>query len=79
VKYEDAPIHRLAEEAGKTLDRECRLPAMWKTKARREVAIHWLWGDFRYPARLSRWYRWTVFRRKVLYTLGIVRDLWRVL
>lgn len=79
MRYEEAPIHDLAQKAAASLDEACKVPTLWKTRARREVAIHWLWGDFRYPASLHPRYRWIVFRRKVRYVFGVARDLWKVL
>lgn len=77
-RYDEAPIHPLAEIAGEALKRATP-PDLYALKARRKVALHWLWGDFSYPARLSHRYKWTVFRRKVAYCWEVVRDLWRLL
>lgn len=78
VAFDDHPARPWAEQANKELEK-IRHTGLYHIKLRREVALYWLWGDFRYPARLSPRYRWTVFRRKVLYCWGVLRDLWRLL
>lgn len=78
TEYDEAPIHHLAEIAGEALE-QATPSELFAMKVRREVALHWLWGDFSYPARKCHRYRWVLFRRKVAYCWEVLRDLWRLL